>query len=64
VLLPGTTVTLSSAGAPNGTLIALVVLFIIAAALIGPAFALLYLLQGHRLLGAEEPAALPNPPKN
>jgi cytochrome d ubiquinol oxidase subunit II len=59
VLLPGTTVTLSNAGAPDDTLVALVVLFIIAAALIGPAFALLYFLQGHRLLGGQEPAALP-----
>jgi hypothetical protein len=60
VLLPGTTVTLSNAGAPDDTLVALVILFIIAAALIGPAFALLYFLQGHRLLGGQEPAARPD----
>jgi hypothetical protein len=59
VLLPGTTVTLSNAGAPNDTLVALVVLFIVAAALIGPAFALLYFLQGRRLLGAGESEILP-----
>jgi cytochrome d ubiquinol oxidase subunit II len=59
VLLPGTTVTLSNAGAPNDTLVALVVLFIIAVLLIGPAFALLFTLQGRRLLGANEPERLP-----
>jgi cytochrome d ubiquinol oxidase subunit II len=59
VLLPGTTVTLSNAGAPNDTLVALVVLFIVAAALIGPAFILLYSLQGRRVLGGGEPVALP-----
>ena len=59
VLLPGTTVTLSNAGAPNDTLVALVVLFIIAVLLIGPAFVLLFILQGRRLLGAGEPGMLP-----
>ncbi len=54
VLLPGTTVTLSNAGAPDDVLVALVVLFIVAAALIGPSFALLYILQGRRLLSADE----------
>jgi cytochrome bd ubiquinol oxidase subunit II len=65
VLLPGTTVTLSNAGAPNDTLVALVVLFIIAVLLIGPSFALLFILQGRRLLGTGEsgtmPAAIPAP---
>ena len=56
VLLPGTTVTLSNAGAPNDTLVAIVVLFIVAVLLIGPAFILLYSLQNRRLLGADEPA--------
>jgi len=55
VLLPGTSVTLSNAGAPDSTLVALIVLFIVAVALIGPAFALLYTLQRRRLLGAAEP---------
>jgi cytochrome bd ubiquinol oxidase subunit II len=59
VLLPGTTVTLSNAGAPDSTLVAIVVLFIIAALVIGPPFALLYTLQGRRLLGGGEPAAPP-----
>lgn len=54
VLLPGTAVTLSSAGAPDGILVAIIVLFIVAAALIGPSFAVLYILQGRRLLGAED----------
>jgi cytochrome d ubiquinol oxidase subunit II len=59
VLLPGTTVTLSNAGAPDSTLVAIVILFIIASLLIGPPFALLYTLQGRRLLGAGEQAAPP-----
>jgi len=50
-VLPGTTVTLSNAGAPGATLDAIVVLFIVAAALIGPSFALLFALQGKRVLG-------------
>jgi len=54
VLLPGTAITLSNAGAPDDVLVALVVLFIVAAALIGPSFALLYILQGRRLLSADE----------
>ena len=58
VLLPDTTVTLSNAGAPNDTLVALVVLFIIAVLLIGPAFALLFTLQDRRLLGAGESGTL------
>ena len=59
VLLPGTTVTLSNAGAPDGTLVAIVVLFIIAVLLIGPAFILLYSLQSHRLLSTDQAPALP-----
>ncbi|HEX4832797.1 MAG TPA: cytochrome d ubiquinol oxidase subunit II [Trebonia sp.] len=51
VLLPGTGVTLSNAGAPHQTLVAVIVIFIIAALVIGPSFALLYRLQGRRLLG-------------
>ena len=50
VLLPGTGVTLSNAGAPTDTLVAIVVLFIVAALLIGPAFIVLYALQSRRLL--------------
>jgi cytochrome bd ubiquinol oxidase subunit II len=59
VLLPGTTVTLSNAGAPQATMVAIIVVFIVAVVLIGPSFALLYTLQGRRLLGAGEHGALP-----
>jgi cytochrome d ubiquinol oxidase subunit II len=55
VLLPGTAVTLSNAGAPDATLVALVILFVVAVLLIGPSFALLYTMQNRRLLGAGEP---------
>jgi cytochrome d ubiquinol oxidase subunit II len=58
VLLPGTSVTLSNAGAPESTMVALIVVFIIAVVLVGPSFALLYMLQGRRLLGAGEHGAL------
>jgi hypothetical protein len=68
-LLPGTAVTLSNAGAPHSTLVALVVLFIAVAVLIGPSFALLYALHGRQLLqggdGLGAPAggpAGPGPP--
>jgi cytochrome bd ubiquinol oxidase subunit II len=54
VLLPGTAVTLNNAGAPDTTLVPLVVLFIVAVLLIGPSFALLYTLQHRRLLQAGE----------
>ena len=54
VLLPGTTVTLSNAGAPDSTLVALVVLFIVAVVLVGPSFVLLYSLANRRLLQAGE----------
>ena len=59
VLLPGTTVTLSNAGAPNDTLVAIVVLAIVAMLLIGPAFVLLYALQSRRLLAASEHETAP-----
>ena len=61
VLLPGTAVTLSNAGAPNDTLVAIIVLVIVAVLLIGPAFILLYSLQSRRLLGTAEAATLPVP---
>ncbi len=54
VLLPGTDVTLSNAGAPQATLIAVVVIFIVAVLVLGPSFALLYRLQGRRMLGDSE----------
>jgi cytochrome d ubiquinol oxidase subunit II len=63
VLLPGTGVTLTSAGAPPDTYTALVVLFIVAVVLLVPSFGLLFTLQGRRLLsegsssgGAPSPA--------
>ena len=52
VLLPGTAVTLSNAGAPHDTLVALVVVFIAALVLVVPSFILLFALQGRHLLGA------------
>src|SRR5438034_1054688 len=54
VLLPGTTVTLSNAGAPQSTLDAIVVLFVAAVLIVGPSFALLFSLQGRRLLDADD----------
>jgi cytochrome d ubiquinol oxidase subunit II len=70
MLLPGTTVTLSNAGAPHSTLVAIVVLFVAAVVLVGPAFALLFSLQGRRLLHADDvgtvlataPASAAQPP--
>ena len=59
-LLPGTAVTLDNAGAPHATLVALVVLFIAVVLLIGPSFALLFTLQGRRLLHADEPGTQPS----
>ncbi|HEX3592057.1 MAG TPA: cytochrome d ubiquinol oxidase subunit II [Pseudonocardiaceae bacterium] len=50
VLLPGTSVTLSDAGAPQSTLVALVVVFIAAVLLLVPSFGLLYRLQSRRML--------------
>jgi len=49
-LLPGTPVTLSNAGAPHATLVAIVVLFILLAVLVGPSFVLLFYLHGRRVL--------------
>jgi cytochrome d ubiquinol oxidase subunit II len=56
VLLPGTSITLSSGGAPEATLDALFGVFVLAAALVGPSFVLLYRMQGRRLLGTDESA--------
>jgi cytochrome d ubiquinol oxidase subunit II len=58
VLLPGTPVTLANAGAPHATLVALIVLFVAAALLVGPSFALLFRMQSRRLLGAAEQGTL------
>jgi cytochrome d ubiquinol oxidase subunit II len=54
VLLPGTAVTLSNAGAPQSTMVAIIVVFIAAVLLVGPSFMLLYTLQGRGLLGGGE----------
>jgi hypothetical protein len=54
VLLPGTAVTLTDAGAPPATFTALVVLFLAAVILVGPSFGLLFTLQSRRLLSASE----------
>ena len=59
VLLPGTSVTLSSAGAPDDIMVAIIILFIIAVAILGPSFAVLYILQGRRLLGSDEHGGAP-----
>jgi cytochrome d ubiquinol oxidase subunit II len=59
VLLPGTAVTLTNAGAPQATLVALVVWSVVVVLVIGPSFALLFALQGRRLLHADEAEALP-----
>lgn len=53
VLLPGTRVTLTNAGAPEATYAALIVVFVAAALLIGPSFLLLFTLQRRRLLHAD-----------
>ena len=57
VLLPGTNVTLSNAGAPHATLVAIVVLFVAAVLIVGPSFGLLFSLQGRRLLNADDSGA-------
>ena len=54
VLLPGTAVTLTNAGATQATFVALVVVAIAAVVLVVPSFALLYTLQGRRMLGGGE----------
>jgi cytochrome d ubiquinol oxidase subunit II len=62
VLLPGTQVTLTNAGAPHATLAALVVLFAVVVLLIGPSLALLYTLQGRRMLADEHGTLQPAVP--
>jgi cytochrome bd ubiquinol oxidase subunit II len=49
-LLPGTSLTLSNAGAPHASLVAIVVVSIVAVVLLGPSFVLLFTLQSHRVL--------------
>jgi cytochrome d ubiquinol oxidase subunit II len=50
VVLPGTGVTLTNAGAPHATFVALVVLFVAVVLIIGPSFALLLSLHGRQVL--------------
>ena len=52
VLLPGTGVTLTNAGAPHATHVAIVILFVVAALLLAPSFALLFSLHGRQVLRA------------
>jgi Cytochrome bd terminal oxidase subunit II len=59
VLLPRTAVTLTNAGATQATFDALVVVAIAAVILVVPSFALLYSLQGRRMLGGEEQGTPP-----
>ena len=59
VLLPGTPITPANAGAPPATMVALIAIFIAAALLVGPSFALLFSMQSRRLLGAGEQGTLP-----
>jgi cytochrome d ubiquinol oxidase subunit II len=54
MLLPGTDLTLTNAGAPHAIFVALVILFIIALLLLGPSFVLLYTLQSRGTLYADE----------
>ena len=51
---PAPAVTLTNAGAPHTTLVAIIWLFVAAVLLVGPSFALLFALQGRRLLYADD----------
>ena len=55
VLLPGTGITLSNAGAPDQTLVAILWLFGAVVVLIGPSFGLLFALHGRNMLHSDEP---------
>jgi cytochrome bd ubiquinol oxidase subunit II len=55
-LLPGTSLTLTSAAAPHSILVTVVVVFITAAVLVGPSFLLLFSLHGRQLLEGESHA--------
>jgi cytochrome d ubiquinol oxidase subunit II len=62
VLLPGTAVTLTNAGATQATFVALVVVATAAVILVVPSFALLFTLQDRRMLGDGRQGALPAAP--
>ena len=64
VLLPGTDVTLTNAGATQATYVALVVVAIAAVILVVPSFALLFTLQGRRMLGGDEQGTPPTAGSN
>jgi cytochrome d ubiquinol oxidase subunit II len=53
VLLPGTTVTLNNAGAPESTLVAMIGVAVLAVLLVVPSFGLLFSLQSRRMLRGE-----------
>ena len=57
VLLPGTPVTLTNAGAPHATLVAIIWLSAAAVLLVAPSFALLFTLQGRQVLRAGDEEA-------
>jgi cytochrome d ubiquinol oxidase subunit II len=59
-LLPGTVATLTNAGAPHTTQVAIVVVFAAAVVLVGPSFGLLFALHGRQVLtGGDAPEAEP-----
>jgi cytochrome d ubiquinol oxidase subunit II len=53
VLLPGTSLTLTTGAAPHSILVTVVVVFVAAAVLVGPSFLLLFSLHGRQLLEPE-----------
>jgi cytochrome bd ubiquinol oxidase subunit II len=55
-LLPGTSLTLTSAAAPHAILVTVIVVFVAAALLVGPSFLLLFSLHGRQLLEGEQHA--------
>ena len=55
-LLPGTGLTLTTGSAPHSILVTVVVIFVVAAVLVGPSFLLLYSLHGRQLLEGESHA--------
>jgi cytochrome d ubiquinol oxidase subunit II len=55
-LLPGTGLTLSTGSAPHSVLVTVVVVFVVAALLVGPSFVLLFWLHGRQLLEGESHA--------
>jgi len=56
-LLPGTTMTLTDTGTPHATLIAIIWLSAAAILIVGPAYALLFSLQGRQVLQANDAGA-------